>query len=112
VRKKPSINEPTQGVFEHPDCAFVEQTGRMMVPPEPFAETRRAAAFAAIKPARLLEMVRAGKVRAYPVGLGSERHQWVFRLSELAEDITSLRNACQGNISRAALVSQRRQSNG
>ncbi len=81
--------------------------------PEPFTETRKAAEFVAIKPARLLDLVRAGKVRAYPVGLGSKRHHWVFRLSELAEDIANLRKLCfTGNMDAAALVSRRRGSNG
>ncbi len=80
--------------------------------PEPFTETKKAAEFAAIKPARLLDLARAGKIRAYPVGLGSKRHQWVFRLSELAEDITGLRNAVEANIAAAALVGRRRESNG
>lgn len=80
--------------------------------PEPFANTRKAAEFAAIKPPRLLDLVRAGKVRAYPVGLGVKRHQWVFRLSELAEDIASLRNPDGASMATAALVSRRRQSNG
>ena len=50
---------------------------------ESFVDAVRAAEFLAIKPRRLLELAREGKVPAYPIGDG-RRRTWRFLLSELA----------------------------
>ena len=54
--------------------------------PEPFVDAARAAALLGIKPRRVLEMARAGKIPAYPLGAGS-RKTWRFRLSEISAAI-------------------------
>ena len=55
---------------------------------EPFVDAVRAAEFLAIKPRRLLDLAREGKVPAYPIGDG-RRRTWRFRISELARLFTS-----------------------
>jgi Helix-turn-helix domain len=52
-------------------------------PPEPFVDADRAAEFLSLKPRRLLELARSGKLPGYPLGNGLRR-VWRFRLSELA----------------------------
>jgi hypothetical protein len=50
---------------------------------ESFVNAARAAEFLAIKPRWLLELARAGKIPAHPLGDG-KRRVWRFRLSEIA----------------------------
>jgi len=56
---------------------------------EPFVSADEAAHFVGIRRRELLALARRGIAGAYPLGTGSERHIWVFRLSELAAAITS-----------------------
>ena len=52
--------------------------------PEPFVSAEEAARFLSVRRRQLLAMARRGLVGAYPLGTGSLRKVWVFRLSELA----------------------------
>ena len=52
--------------------------------PEPFVSAEEAARFLSVRRRQLLAMARQGLVGAYPLGTGSMRKVWVFRLSELA----------------------------
>ncbi len=61
--------------------AFVPST------PEPFVSAQEAAQFLSVKRRYLLELARRGIAGAYPLGTGSKRKVWVFRLSELAAAI-------------------------
>lgn len=56
---------------------------------EPFVSADEAAEFLGIRRRELLALARRGIAGAYPLGTGSQRHIWVFRLSELASAITS-----------------------
>jgi hypothetical protein len=53
---------------------------------EPFVDATAGAEFFAIRPRRLLELAREGKVPAHPLGDGPRR-TWRFRLSELAKSL-------------------------
>ena len=55
--------------------------------PEPFVSPDEAAQFVAVKRRQLLALARGGIAGAYPVGTGSKRKMWRFRLSELAAAI-------------------------
>ena len=57
------------------------------VTPEPFVSADEAARFLCVKRRYLLELARRGIVGAYPLGTGSKRKTWVFRLSELADSV-------------------------
>jgi hypothetical protein len=57
--------------------------------PEPFVDAARAAEFLSLKPRRLLELARAGRLPAYPLGDGVRRI-WRFRLSELSAAMVQL----------------------
>jgi hypothetical protein len=57
--------------------------------PEPFVDAARAAEFLSLKPRRLLELARAGRLPAYPLGDGVRR-VWRFRLSELSAAMSQL----------------------
>lgn len=61
--------------------AFVPST------PEPFVSAQEAAQLLSVKRRYLLELARRGIAGAYPLGTGSKRKVWVFRLSELAAAI-------------------------
>ena len=54
---------------------------------EPFVSALEAANFLGIKRRFLLQLARAGKVKAYPIGAGDYRKTWVFLLSELKESV-------------------------
>jgi len=51
--------------------------------PERFVDSVVAAEFLSIQPRMLLQLARAGKIPAYPLGDG-QRRVWRFRLSDLA----------------------------
>jgi hypothetical protein len=55
-------------------------------PIEPFVDAAKAAEFLSIKPRRLLDLARAGKIPAHPLGDG-KRRVWRFRFSELAHSM-------------------------
>ena len=61
--------------------------------PEPFVSAQEAAQFLSVKRRYLLELARRGIAGAYPLGTGSKRKVWVFRLSELAAAIARDENS-------------------
>ena len=60
----------------------------MAVTPEPFVSADEAARFLCVKRRHLLELARRGILGAYPLGTGTKRKTWVFRLSELAAAVS------------------------
>jgi len=56
---------------------------------EPFVSTDEAAQFLSVRRRYLLELARRGIAGACPLGTGSKRKTWVFRLSELAASVVS-----------------------
>ncbi len=63
---------------------------------EPFVDAERAAEFLSVRPRWLLELARAGKVPAHPLGDG-KRRVWRFRLSELAHSMGNRMVASSSN---------------
>jgi len=55
--------------------------------PEPFVSAEEAAQFLSVKRRQLLALARRGLAGAYPLGTGTVRKVWVFRLSELAASV-------------------------
>src|SRR6516164_3934154 len=55
--------------------------------PEPFVSAEEAARFLSVKRRQLLALARRGLAGAYPLGTGTVRKVWVFRLSELADAV-------------------------
>ena len=55
---------------------------------EPFVDAVIVGDFLRLRPRRVLELARRGKIPAYPLGDG-KRRVWRFRLSELASAICS-----------------------
>lgn len=55
---------------------------------EGFVDADEAGKFLSINRRRILELARAGKLPAHPIGEGARR-VWRFRLSEIAAAITS-----------------------
>lgn len=55
---------------------------------ESFVDADRAAEFLVITRRRLLELARAGAIPAHPLGSG-RRKTWRFRLSEIADAIST-----------------------
>jgi hypothetical protein len=53
------------------------------VTPEPFVDADAAAEFLSIRPRRLLQLAREGRLPGHPLGAGLRR-VWRFRYSELA----------------------------
>ena len=53
---------------------------------EPFVDAVEAGKFLSLRPRRVLELARQGKIPAYPLGDG-QRRVWRFRLSELADSV-------------------------
>jgi hypothetical protein len=56
--------------------------------PEPFVSAEVAAEFLGINRRLLLSMARMGIAGAYPIGTGTMRRQWVFRISQLVSSVT------------------------
>jgi len=57
--------------------------------PESFVSADVAAKHLGISRRMLLAMARMGVAGAYPIGTGSVRRHWIFRLSELTGTITN-----------------------
>jgi len=96
------MSERTQTVTdaaEQQNHRSYPNTGERFVTKESVAE------FLSLPVRKVLELARDRKIRAYPIGL--IRNQWRFRLSEVAEDITALKQSAQGTISSAAPGSRR-----
>jgi hypothetical protein len=60
-----------------------------VLPNEPFVSADQAAQFLSVKRRYLLALARRGIAGAYPLGTGTKRKTWVFRLSELAASVMS-----------------------
>jgi hypothetical protein len=56
---------------------------------EAFVSADEAAQFLSVKRRYLLELARRGLPGAYPLGTGTSRKTWVFRLSELSASIVA-----------------------
>jgi len=61
-----------------------------VTPNEPFVSAGQAAQFLSVKRRYLLALARKGMPGAYPLGTGTKRKTWVFRLSELTASIVSV----------------------
>jgi hypothetical protein len=77
---------------------------------EPFVDVVRAAEFLSVRPRWLMELARAGKIPAHPLGDG-KRRVWRFRLSELAHSmgnkvVASESNPSYGSAHKAVLGSK------
>ena len=55
---------------------------------EPFVDANKAAEFLLITRRHLLELARSGEIPAHPIGAG-KRKTWRFRLSEIADAIST-----------------------
>jgi hypothetical protein len=55
---------------------------------EPFVDADRASEFLSLTRRRILELARSGKLPGHPVGEGARR-VWRFRLSEIADAVSS-----------------------
>ncbi len=78
---------------------------------EPFVDAKAVAAFLSINRAEVLRLTREGKIRGYAYK-GYLRHVYRYRLSEVSEDFAAFAYQPKGTIAGAALVRQRRKSNG
>lgn len=82
---------------------------------EPFVDANRAAEFLLITRRHLLELARAGVIPAHPIGNG-KRKTWRFRLSEIADAISTERSCVPGLQNgyhrRGSPRGQKEQSNG
>lgn len=66
-----------------------ENPDRQPSAPEPFVCAAKAAHFVDVNRRYLLVLARNGIAGAYPLGTGTKRKTWVFRLSELASAIAN-----------------------
>jgi hypothetical protein len=71
------------------ECPFEVCNTEMCGPPlnEPFVSADQAAQFLSVKRRYLLALARSGIAGAYPLGTGTKRKIWLFRLSELAASV-------------------------
>lgn len=60
-------------------------------PLERFVDANRAAEFLSLRPRRVLELARAGRIPAHPIGSGA-RKTWRFKLSELEAAVSQKKN--------------------
>ena len=87
------------------------QTARSSGRHEPFVDAHAVAAFLSLSRAEVLRLTRQGKIRGYAYK-GYLRHVYRYRLSEVSEDFAAFVYQPKGTIAGAALVRQRRKSNG
>jgi hypothetical protein len=78
---------------------------------ERFVDAESIAAFLSISRSDVLKLTRKGKIRGYAYK-GSLRHVYRYRLSEVSADFAAFVYQPKGTIAGAALVRQRRKSNG
>lgn len=71
-----------------PENAFCD-SGSSPPMPEPFVSADEAARFLSVNRRHVLELARRGLHGAYPLGTGTQRNIWVFRLSEVANAIVN-----------------------
>jgi hypothetical protein len=72
-----------------PENAFCDSGSSPPLALEPFVSADEAARFLSVTRRHLLTLARTGLAGAYPLGTGTQRKTWVFRLSELAHSVTS-----------------------
>jgi len=72
--------------------------------PERYVDAVVAAEFVGVSPRFLLDLARAGRIPGHPLGLGSKRKIWRFRLSELESSL------CQGGANSSAPTDSRAKS--
>ena len=70
---------------------------------ERFVDADEAAKFLSLNRRRILELARAGKLPAHPIGEGARR-LWRFRLSELAKALCAARTSGFSPRSRSSMV--------
>jgi hypothetical protein len=68
---------------------FSESGNSPPMKPEPFVSADEAARFLSVSRRHLLALARRGLAVGYDLGTGTQRRNWVFRLSELASAIAS-----------------------
>lgn len=78
---------------------------------EPFVDAKVVAAFLSISRADVLRLTRQGKLRGYAYK-GYLRHVYRYRLSEVSADFAAFAYQPKRTIAGAALVRQRRKSDG
>lgn len=59
-----------------------------MSTPERFVDASVAAEYLSVKPRHLMDLTRAGVIPGHPLGIGTKRRVWRYRLSELEESLT------------------------
>ena len=69
--------------------AYIDSGSSPPRAPERFVSAAEAAQFLSVSRRHLLELARRGLPGAYPMGTGTQRKIWVFRLSELAGAVTA-----------------------
>jgi hypothetical protein len=79
--------------------------------PERFVDAETVARFLSLSRSEVLRLTRSGRIRGYAYK-GYLRHVYRYRLSEVAEDFSTLVYQPKGTIAAAALVRQRRKSDG
>ena len=70
---------------------------------EPFVDADRASEFLSLTRRRILELARAGKLPGHPLGEGARR-VWRFRLSEIANAVSSTENPWFSSRQRTSMV--------
>lgn len=70
-----------------PENAYMDSGSSPPRAPEPFVSAEKAAGFLSVSRRYLLALARRGLAGAYPLGTGTQRKVWVFRLSEMANAI-------------------------
>lgn len=78
-------------------------------PQEPFVDAYKVANFLSLTRRRILELVRAGRLPAYPLGNG-QRRVWRFRLSEIASAMS--KQAARPSVEFNPAVTQSRSTKG
>jgi excisionase family DNA binding protein len=73
---------------------------------ESFVDADRAAEFLGISRRHLLELARGGDIPAHPIGTG-KRKTWRFRLSEIADAISTGAHSRKAHIIGAAVPGNR-----
>lgn len=70
---------------------------------EPFVDADRASEFLSLTRRRILELARSGKLPGHPLGDGARR-VWRFRLSEIADAVSSDNKAWFSFLRRTSMV--------
>jgi hypothetical protein len=82
MRARPDGHDEGTAVSAPKDCHALSERPYAFTQ-EPFVSAEEAARFLGVKRRFLLDLARDGIAGAYPIGTGSFRKTWIFRLSEL-----------------------------